>query len=88
MARTCRACGHAELSPDQDPARKTELRPYGPDGAPICFPCAMRPENLDEAVRQFTDKIAAAWKAGDGVAVLSKDGPQPARTSAKPRGDQ
>jgi hypothetical protein len=30
-----------------------ELRPYGKDGANICFDCAMKPENREETDKNF-----------------------------------
>ena len=30
-----------------------ELRPYGKDGACICFDCAMKPENKAETEKNF-----------------------------------
>lgn len=76
--RTCCACGLVELPRAEDPKGTTELRPYGPDGAPICFPCAMHSiSSRREAEKQFGQMIDAAWKTGGGVAVLTKDGPKP-----------
>lgn len=74
-ALICCFCGRSELSSDQDPA--CELRPYGPGGALICFPCATRPENQAAAERQFIEQFNAASKTSGGVAVLTKDGPKP-----------
>lgn len=31
-----------------------ELRPYGKDGAKICFECGMKPENYETTVEAFT----------------------------------
>ncbi len=75
-ARVCYYCALVELPSHLDPARKTELRPYGPGGAPVCFPCATRPENVAASARQLSEKLGAAWKEGDGVATLTKDGPK------------
>lgn len=61
----CCVCGQSE----------SEMRPYGPNGAPICFPCAMKPENKAAAEREFIGRLDVASK--DGVAVLTKDGPKP-----------
>ena len=33
--------------------RIAELRPYGRNGAAICFDCAMKPENKAETERHF-----------------------------------
>jgi hypothetical protein len=57
---TCCACGKPALPDQEDPRGLTELRPYGPEGAPICFACAMKPENRDETDRQFDKVLDAA----------------------------
>lgn len=33
--------------------KKAETRPYGRNGARICFSCAMMPENKDETEKNF-----------------------------------
>ncbi len=60
---------------------KEELRPYGPNGAYVCFKCAMEtPEREAEAREHFLVKLDAAKKAGNGVVFLGdKDGPRPAQ---------
>lgn len=63
----CCVCGQSEA----------EMRPYGPGGAPICFPCATRPENQAAAERQFMEQFEAAALKTGGVAVLTKEGPKP-----------
>lgn len=51
-----------------------DLRPYGPDGAPICFKCAMEtPDRKAEAERQ----LAAMLGEAGPVSVLTEDGPMP-----------
>ncbi len=60
--------------------RTTEmvLRPYGPGGAPICFPCMKSdPEREREAERNFGALLNAALAASpDGaVAIGTPDGP-------------
>ena len=56
----------------------TDLRPYGPKGALVCFPCAMRePDRKREAERQFADQLSAI----DGPACIdgSEAGVYPAK---------
>lgn len=59
----CCHCGSSE----------SELRPYGPNGAPVCFDCAMKPENKRNTEVQFAGRLALA---GD-VAMLTEAGPAP-----------
>lgn len=70
-ARQCIHCGSSD----------TELRPYGPDGADVCFACAMQsPEREAETRRQFALQLneAAAVALTCGVVVIGADcGPYP-----------
>ena len=50
-----------------------EMRPYGPNGSSVCFPCAMAtPERKTQAMRQLGKRFEAAGE----VAVLGPDGPE------------
>ena len=51
-----------------------ELRPYGPNGAYVCFECAMNPEHRAETDRQFGGRLALI----QGPVVLTSEGPAPA----------
>ena len=45
-----------EEEPQQcdDCGNVAELRPYGPGGSKVCFPCAMKtPDVMDEAMRRL-----------------------------------
>lgn len=56
---------------------KAELRPYGPEGAPICFKCAMStPERVKETGKQFDARFNAAEKVSN-VVELTENGPRP-----------
>lgn len=68
MTGTCHHCG-----PTED-----ELRPYGPGGATICFPCmTATPEREAEAAANYTALLEAAGTM-TGVAVIgTQAGPQP-----------
>lgn len=50
----------------------TDLRPYGPGGAPICFPCMKAtPERERQAEANFGAQLAAAEAISDiGSAIL------------------
>jgi hypothetical protein len=68
----CCYCKRAEdKTLNEERMFKVELRPYGPNGVPICFECAMRPDRKRETKRQFTGRLAFA---GD-VALLTEAGP-------------
>lgn len=58
--------------------QEEELRPYGKNGALICFDCMKStPEREAEAVRQFSARLDVAAEE-TGVAIIgSKDGPMP-----------
>jgi len=51
-----------------------ELRPYGPNGAWVCFECAMKPENRAETERQFNAQLNAA---GPVALIGESTGPRP-----------
>ena len=50
-----------------------ELRPYGPHGALVCYPCGTAPPHEPDARRQFTQALTRS-AAKHGVAVLTKRG--------------
>ena len=85
-AASCCSCGQSELPGQEDPRGETELRPYGPNGALICFCCAMTPENRTEADRRFYEALdaAEAVSRADGASVahvvLTPRGPRPLKT--------
>jgi hypothetical protein len=56
-----------------------DLRPYGHNGALICFDCAMRPENKAEVEKNFGMQIEAAEEAAlNRVVVIGEHtGPRP-----------
>jgi hypothetical protein len=67
-ARACCACGPTTL----------ELRPYGPGGALICFPCMKGdPTREREAEQQFSQCIEAAGASGARVLIGAECGPVP-----------
>jgi hypothetical protein len=63
----CCACGRGALPDSEDPTGESELRPYGPGGAPIW--------RLDAAE-------SASLADGGAIAhvVLTSDGPKPLKT--------
>lgn len=59
---------------EQDGAGDRETRPYGPNGADICFGCAnATPDAQKQAQQQFSTKLSAAGLR----AILTQDGPLP-----------
>jgi len=59
----CSCCDRAPLGDVVDPRGRSELRPYGKGGAPICFDCAFKPENKEETDRQLDAALDAAEEA-------------------------
>lgn len=60
-----------------------ELRPYGPNGAWVCYDCAMSPEHKEETRINFDAQLRAAAKVNPIVVIDSEHGPIPA--SSDPR---
>lgn len=85
-SNACCACGQPELPDQEDSRGNTELRPYGPNGALICFICAMKPDNRAETDRQLDKALSAAEDAscadGSSIAhvVLTPRGPRALKT--------
>ena len=68
--KVCTYCGKGE--PDR------ELRPYGPGGAWVCFPCATAtPEREAQTGAAFGALLDAAGSMTPVVAVGTSTGPQP-----------
>lgn len=65
---TCHWCGPTER----------ELRPYGPGGSDICYPCMMADPAREKAASQnFGALLEGAEIVGDGIVTLTPSGPQP-----------
>lgn len=61
-------------------ATDAELRPYGPGGAPICFPCMKADSERERAAGAVFGAVLGAAEAMSpvGVAVVGREsGPQP-----------
>lgn len=55
-----------------------EVRPYGPQGALICFTCMKATPGLEEkAKKNFGILLNANETAGNGLAVIDDDGLRP-----------
>ena len=60
--------------------RDNELRPYGRNGAQICFDCAIKPENKKTAESQFENQLDACGP----LAIIGEDcGPVPPKADFK-----
>ncbi len=57
--KPCSVC-KVEYEPD-------DLRPYGKDGADLCFQCGMKPEHFEEAKRRINARLDVC---GNNVAFL------------------
>lgn len=54
-----------------------DCRPYGKNGAMICFDCGMKDEETTH--RNFLTQLHAAVQAGGGMVILGEEtGPRPA----------
>jgi hypothetical protein len=70
----CYLCKKSEADDSE-----VELRPYGPNGAIICFDCMIAdPEREAEAKRQFASQCDAA---GAVVVIGGSEGPRPMEKS-------
>lgn len=68
MSEQCYTCGSTE----------DELRPYGINGAWVCFHCAMgTPEAKRIAEQQFEAQVNAAAKLSKYVIIGEPTGPRP-----------
>lgn len=57
-----------------------ELRPYGPGGAFVCFPCGTSPENNEASKAEYLAQLDAAIEvAGDSrvIVIGEHTGPRP-----------
>lgn len=76
----CHHCGGAPGDPGAD-GKPIELRPYGPGGADVCFPCATEtPEREQVAEWAFLAVLEGAEAASPhGAAVIGEGtgGPAP-----------
>jgi hypothetical protein len=67
VSRTCHyGCGATE-----------DLRPYGPGGAWVCFPCAMATPEREHQTEHAFGALLDAADAPTGVALLTDEGPAP-----------
>ena len=72
MKKGCCHCGTTDA----------ELRPYGPGGAPICFPCIKSTPEREEAAHNALGALmeAAGAASPDGIIVIGTEaGPIPGR---------
>ena len=53
--KRCYYCGKEFLEED--------VRPYGPNGAHVCFECGTSPEHNDESERAFKKRLDAFLRA-------------------------
>lgn len=68
---SCHYCGDAKPRPD--------LRPYGPGGEMVCFPCAQAtPERVEVTERAMAALLEASAAASPlGIAAVTDDGYEP-----------
>jgi hypothetical protein len=69
-------CCYCEDEFDDD-----DCRPYGPNGADTCYPCAMLPENKENAESQMRARVDEAIRLGNGQILIGHhSGPIPMST--------
>lgn len=78
------------LCQEPDGKGEKEIRPYGPDGQPVCHSCAMRtPESKEEAKRQFGLRLTRAEIGSPAGVAMIGDGngplPFPGKRKRAPR---
>ena len=57
---------------------RENLRPYGPAGELVCFGCAMdTPERREQTLAATIKRMEYCAAEGNGVIILTKDGPIP-----------
>lgn len=66
---TCQTCSN-EFEAD-------DLRPYGPGGSLICFPCAMSPERKKQTEANLSAQMDAAMAQSNIVIIGEPTGPRP-----------
>jgi hypothetical protein len=78
-ARACCHCGVDGGAFKRTHDGKTELRPYGPGGAWVCYRCAFEtPERTEQSEGAFYALLEGASAAGSGIAVIGEtEGPRP-----------
>jgi hypothetical protein len=64
MSNECHICKTTEK----------ELRPYGPRGEWVCFPCGTKPENLETTANSFYSQLDAC---GNSAIIGLEEGPIP-----------
>lgn len=57
--------------------KERELRPYGPNGQPICFECATATPEADAAAKEVFGRLLDSADSKTGKALLTKEGPIP-----------
>lgn len=69
--RVCYYCGVQALDAAEPFDNDRELRPYGPGGSWVCFPCANTPERRTrtEAAMRLAFDMAAAASPVDGIVI-------------------
>jgi hypothetical protein len=56
----CYVCGRGpDETLDEHGKMKVELRPYGPNGANVCFTCAMHPKRRRQTERNYVARLKA-----------------------------
>lgn len=69
VAKHCHYCQQAKP--------RADLRPYGPGGAYVCFPCIKSSPEREQAAKNAFGALLDANEIPTGVTILTEDGPEP-----------
>ena len=77
MARTCHYCGIDGLISGEKFDKNRELRPYGPGGSWVCYPCAATPERREQTEMNMGLAFGMAEAASPFGSVVIGPGVEP-----------
>lgn len=69
----CHWCASEEGTPIEGMEERVELRPYGPDGALVCFDCGMSEAHIEETNRNIVRHLQTIVSSGH-VPVVTDSG--------------
>ncbi len=70
--KACHYCASEAGTPIADSKEVVELRPYGPDGADVCFDCGTSPEHEAETSAAMLRLINGIVAGGYGIGITSE----------------
>lgn len=82
--RACHYCGVTQPSNGEPFDKNRELRPYGPGGSWVCFPCASTPERREQTEANMALAFGMAEAASPLGSVVIGAGVEPSPLVAPP----